>query len=115
MKKFILKNDLCATEHWEFCERNKFPYIEVYQLTKNYSNIFYDITFIKNVDLNEISSIITNLTKCYNTFFNVDFSEISTDYSTKYLFEFSVINSHTNFIAESLFDFLCQQIKNKIC
>jgi hypothetical protein len=110
MNKYLLKNDPHSTEHWEFCEKNKFPYIEIYRLNKNYSNIFYDITFLNKIDLPEISSFITMLTKCYYTFFNVDFSETSTDYGSKYLFEFSVINSHAIFIAEALFDFLVNKI-----
>jgi len=110
MNKFIYRGNLHATEHWEYCERYKYPYIEVYRLNTTISNLFYDITFMKNIDIAEVSATITILTKYYYKFFNVNFSETNTDYSTKYLFDFSVLNSHAVFVAESLFDFLVNQI-----
>ena len=34
-------------KHWEYCERNKFPFILLKDIYGNYTEIFYDITNFK--------------------------------------------------------------------
>ena len=48
--KFIYKNSKDQNEHWKRCEKKHAPYIELNQLSSEYTNIFYDVTNLK-VDL----------------------------------------------------------------
>ena len=46
MDKFVYKNSSLASQHWEFCNKEKLPFITINSLDKYYSEIFYDITDI---------------------------------------------------------------------
>ena len=46
MNKFIYKNAYDITRHWEFCNQNKYPFITINNIDRNFNEIFFDITNI---------------------------------------------------------------------
>ena len=107
VNKYIKNNDI-NSEHWIYCEKNKFPFIQINRLNALYSEIFFDITNLYNSE--EIKSIInTKLRSIYISycdFFNVDYSICSDYIDNEYFFQFAVFIEHSEFIASRLYDFL---------
>lgn len=68
MNKFIYKNASDITRHWEFCNQNKYPFITINNIDRNFNEIFFDITNISN-KLEDISNSIKEISYCYNKFF----------------------------------------------
>ena len=58
-------------KHWEYCERNKFPFILLKDVYGNYTEIFYDITNF-NIDLEHISKEINEIFDSYRKFALID-------------------------------------------
>ena len=97
-----------ATEHWQECERNKLPYIEVIYFSEKYSTIFYDVTNL-NVDLQKISDSLKTLYLDYLEFLQLTDSFFD-DYKDQYYYmNFLVKKEHAEDLADYLFDY----IKNK--
>ena len=48
MNKFIYKKDQNYTDHWEFCNQNKYPFITINNIDNGFSELFFDITNISN-------------------------------------------------------------------
>lgn len=107
--KYINENISSPTEHWEYCQRYKIPYISVKSAGKNKAEIFYDITDLP-VDLQEISEKVRTFYKAYHSFFllNEYFGKKYED--NTYFFTFVVLSEHSNCIANQLFDFLMSDI-----
>lgn len=68
MNKFIYKNAPDITSHWEFCNQNKYLFITINNIDRNFNEIFFDITNISN-KLEEVSNSIKEISYCYNNFF----------------------------------------------
>ena len=95
-------------KHWEYCERNKFPFIHI---NKDYTEIFYDITNFY-VDLEYISKEISDIFNSYRKFTLIDnyfWEKYSGQY---YFFAFPVMKKHSEIIAEQLFDYLLKYLEN---
>ena len=60
MNKFIYKNAPDITRHWEFCNQNKYPFITINNIDRNFNEIFFDITNISN-KLEEVSNSIKEI------------------------------------------------------
>ena len=69
MNKFIYKKDQNFTNHWEFCNQNKHPFITINNIDNVFSEIFFYLTNISN-KLEDISNSIKEISYCYNNFFN---------------------------------------------
>ena len=95
MNKFIYKKDQNYTDHWEFCNQNKYPFITI----NNISN-----------KLEDISNSIKEISSCYNNFFLVPSYILERYESQYYYFKFPVINTHSELIANQLFDYLIENI-----
>ena len=109
MNKFIYKNAPDITSHWEFCNQNKYPFIIINNIDRNFNEIFFDITNISN-KLEEVSNSIKEISSCYNKFFLIP-DYITERYESQYYyFEFPVINTHSELIANQLFDYLLDNI-----
>lgn len=109
MNKFIYKKDQNFTTHWEFCNQNKYPFITINNLDNGFSEIFFDITNISN-KLEYISNSIKEISYCYNKFFFIPSYILERYESQYYCFEFPVINTHAELIANQLFDYLLENI-----
>lgn len=57
--KYIYSDDKAKDAHWDFCEKNHVPFIQLSNINKEYINIFFDITNY-NISLEEISDDIKN-------------------------------------------------------
>ena len=109
MNKFAYENSSDASKQWEFCEKEKYPYIVINNNHQNYSEIFYDITNISN-DLEKISDDVKNISLCYSEFFCIP-GYIAEEYQDQYYyFKFPVHKDHAEFIANQLFDYLYNKI-----
>ena len=98
-------------KHWEYCERNKFPFILLKDTNKDYTEIFYDITNF-NVDLEYVSKEVSNIFDSYRKFSLIDnyfWEKYSEQY---YFFTFPVMKKHSEIIAEQLFDYLLRHLGN---
>ena len=109
MNKFIYKNASDITSHWELCNQNKYPFITVNNIDRNFNEIFFDITNISN-KLEEVSNSIKEISYCYNNFFLVPSYILERYESQYYYFKFPVINTHAELIANQLFDYLLENI-----
>ena len=84
-------------KHWEYCERNKFPFI-----------LLKDI----NADLEYISKGISDIFNSYRKFTLIDnyfWEKYSGQY---YFFTFPVMKKHSEIIAEQLFNYLLRYLEN---
>ena len=70
MNKFIYKKDQNYTDHWEFCNQNKYPFITINNIDNGFSELFFDITNISN-KLEDISNSIKEISSCYNNFWEL--------------------------------------------
>ena len=109
MNKFIYKKDQNYTDHWEFCNQNKYPFITINNIDNVFSEIFFDITNISN-KLEDISNSIKDISYCYNKFFLIPSYILERYESQYYYFQFPVINTHAELIANQLFDYLLENI-----
>jgi hypothetical protein len=109
MNKFIYKKDQNYTDHWEFCNQNKYPFITINHIDNGFSELFFDITNISN-KLEDISNSIKEISSCYNNFFLVPSYILERYESQYYYFKFPVINTHAELIANQLFDYLLENI-----
>ena len=109
MNKFIYKKDQNYTDHWEFCNQNKYPFITINNIDNGFSELFFDITNISN-KLEDISNSIKEISSCYNNFFLVPSYILERYESQYYYFKFPVINTHAELIANQLFDYLLENI-----
>lgn len=106
--KYIHETD-AATEHWEYCQRYKIPYVSVKNIGKNKAEIFYDITELP-VDLQSISEKVKTLFNAYQSFFLLD-EYFGRNYQDQYyFFSFPILAEHSQCIANQLFDFLMNEI-----
>ena len=97
-------------KHWEYCEKNKFPFILLKDIYGNYTEIFYDITNF-NIDLEHISKEINEIFDSYRKFALIDnyfWEKYSKQY---YFFIFPVKKRHSEIIAEQLFDYLMEYLE----
>lgn len=94
--------------HWDYCEKNKFPYICVKKYNEKYDNIFYDVTNLP-YDLESISENIKNLYFSYLDFFLIPVSEVDFLLDDYYFFNLYVKKEHTDFFAKQL----CIYLLNK--
>ena len=107
--KFVLENSPLTSQHWDYCDEEKLPFITIASLNKDYNEIFYDITNISN-DLENISESVKEIFWAYNKFFNIP-ENITEPYNGQhYYFRFPILKEHTEFIANQLFEFLCLKI-----
>ena len=109
MNKFIYKKDQNYTDHWEFCNQNKYPFITINNIDNGFSELFFDITNI-SIKLEDISNSIKEISSCYNKFFLLPSYILERYESQYYYFEFPVINTHAELIANQLFDYLIENI-----
>lgn len=109
MNKFIYKKDQNYTDHWEFCNQNKYPFITINNIDNGFSELFFDITNISN-KLEDTSNSIKEISSCYNNFFLVPSYILERYESQYYYFKFPVINTHAELIANQLFDYLLENI-----
>ena len=109
MNKFIYKKDQNFTNHWEFCNQNKHPFTTINNIDNVFSEIFFDLTNISN-KLEDISNSIKEISSCYNKFFLIPSYILEKYESQYYYFEFPVINTHAELIANQLFDYLLENI-----
>ncbi len=58
--KFVLENSPLTSQHWDYCDEEKLPFITIASLNKDYNEIFYDITNISN-DLENISESVKEI------------------------------------------------------
>ena len=93
MNKFIYKKDQNYTDHWEFCNQNKYPFITINNIDNGFSELFFDITNISN-KLEDTSNSIKEISSCYNNFFLVPSYILERYESQYYYFKFPVINTH---------------------
>ena len=42
MNKFIYKNASDITSHWELCNQNKYPFITINNIDRNFNEIFFE-------------------------------------------------------------------------
>ncbi len=108
--KFVLQNSPLDSEYWDYCNKEKLPFITVASLNKEYDEIFYDITNISN-DLENISESVKAIFSSYNKFFNIPEYIIEPYNDQYYYFGFPVLKEHTECVANQLFDFLCNCMK----
>lgn len=107
--KFIYKNSNVQGEHWEYCEKTKSPYIEINNVGKNYSSIFYDVTNY-HINLGDISDKIKKLHDYYKEFFLLTDLNFYNEDDEYYFFNFLVKQEHAEFIADKLYDYLLEQL-----
>lgn len=103
--KFTYRNDLNNDLHWQFCEKNHAPFIELSVVNDVYTNIFYDITNYQ-VSLEAISDDIKELYASYLRFFMISDPILQESYDQIYFFNLIVKRDHAEFLAEQLFDYL---------
>jgi len=111
MIKFIylsIEND--ASDHWNYCQNHKIPFVRVKRINKTYYEVFYDITNFK-VNHEEISENIKNIFVSYSEFFCLPFYEIDSYLDQLYFFRFPVKEGHQDIICTQLFEFLLKRIK----
>ena len=97
-------------KHWNYCEKNKFPFILLKNTNKDYTEIFYDITNF-NVDLEYISEEIKVIFNSYRKFALIDNYFWEKYLEQYYFFTFPVRKKHSEIIAEQLFDYLTEYLE----
>lgn len=113
MMKYIYEKDPGSAEHWKVCEERKHPYIVVSNLNGEFDNIFFDVTNYP-MNLDKLSNKFKKMYSVYVEFFRLNHQvtiELNEQY---YFFNLRVKKEHTNFIANNLFDYLAEQIKNRL-
>jgi len=112
IKERINLNSYSDSKGWRgYCERNKFPFILLKDINKDYTEIFYDITNF-NADLKYISKEISDIFNSYRKFTLIDnyfWEKYSGQY---YFFTFPVMKKHSEIIAEQLFNYLLRYLEN---
>lgn len=111
LMKFIYRNDKTKSLHWEFCEKNKAPFIELSIINHKFTNIFYDISNY-HISLEEISDDIKKLYLAYIEFCMLSDPIIEDSYNQYYFFNLIVKSEHANFLAEKLYDYLLFRLSN---
>lgn len=108
--KFTYEN-ASDSDHWEYCQKHKIPFILIKSVGKNKSEIFYDITDL-NIDLHTISQKIKTIFQAYHSFFFLS-ENLEEKYENQpYFFTFPVQKEHSECIANQLFDFLISEISS---
>lgn len=105
MIKFIyLSNDNDSSDHLDYCQNHKIPFVKVKRVNKTYYEVFYDITNFK-VNHDGISESIKNIFMSYSEFFCLPFYEIDSYLDQLYFFRFPVKEGHQDIICTQLFSF----------
>lgn len=104
--KYIYSDDKAKDAHWDFCEKNHVPFIQLSNINKEYINIFFDITNY-NISLEAISDDIKKLYSAYIEFCMLSDTLIHDLYDQYYFFNLIVKREHANFLAENLYNYLC--------
>lgn len=103
--KFIYKDSNQKTYHWKQCEKLNAPFIEISQVDREYTNIFYDVT-TSQVNLEKLFEDIRGIYISYAKFFMCEHQIIDDLYEQYYFFNLIVKSEHAEFIAEALYDYL---------
>ena len=97
--------------HYEYCQKNRYPFIMVKKRGKCYANIFYDITNF-NIPLEALSEKIKHFYLSYVEFVHIPIHDIQSNLDSFYMFNLIVKVDDTDFIASRLFDYLLIKINN---
>lgn len=109
--KYIYSDDKAKDAHWDFCEKNHVPFIQLSNINKEYINIFFDITNY-NISLEEISDDIKKLYSAYIEFCMLSDTLIHDLYDQYYFFNLIVKREHANFLVENLYNYLSFKLGN---
>jgi hypothetical protein len=106
MKKFIYTDDSKAVNnHWQYCQKNKIPYVTIKRKNKSFFEVFYVITNTK-LDLNIASDEIRDIYLSYAKFCLIPFFENESYLDKDYFFTMLIKVGHEQFFSEQLFDYL---------
>ncbi|WP_427875642.1 hypothetical protein [Flavobacterium sp. MMS24-S5] len=106
MKKFTnIESSTTVNDHWQYCEKNKIPYLTIKRKNKSFFEVFYDITNTK-LDLNIVSDEIRDIYLSYAKFCLIPFFEYELYLDQDYFFKMLVKDGHEQFFSEQLFNYL---------
>ncbi|MGF6592372.1 hypothetical protein [Pseudomonas sp. 2835] len=106
------RNSKNQKRHWEQCERQQAPYIEISDINETYKNVFYDITNLAG-DLEEISEAVKAIYTSYVAFYLVPQIDIEHLFEQYYFFNLIVKSAHAEIIAEQLHCYLSAQLNGQ--
>jgi len=106
-----VKTEKEKSAHYEYCQKNKYPFIMVKKQGKCYANISYDITNF-DIPLEVVSERVKHFYLSYVEFVHIPFSDIPSNLDNLYMFDLVVKMDDVDFIASRLFDYLLIKINN---
>lgn len=93
------------TDHWDYCNKNKYPYILIRSYNKKYDHIFYDITHLSH-NLEEISDRVKKIYLAYIDFFAIPYIDVQNLFDEFYFFNLYIKKTHSEYISKQLFYYL---------
>ncbi|MDR1795622.1 MAG: hypothetical protein LBR25_09535 [Erysipelotrichaceae bacterium] len=99
--------------HWATCESTHTPFIRISQHSKQYKEIFYDITNYK-ADFSKISDNIKEIYRSYIEFWMIPYGDVAEVFDHPYLFTIIVKSEHAEKIAEALYDYLLAAMNSSL-
>lgn len=107
MKKFIYKNDKNIEKYFEYCVWNDIPFILISEFDKDFNEIFYDITNLKNyIDYDLISIKMKKFFEIYSEIFLISEDIVEIYKNDKYFFRFILFKEDSERFAEKVFDYI---------
>lgn len=111
--KYVERESGLRSDHWDFCEKNGLPFVEISVAGDGWKRIFFDVTNY-DVDLEDISNKVRHFYRAYADFFLLSVSDVRECLEQYYFFSMLIKSGHADFIANGLYDFLASELqKNK--